>query len=334
MPDTTGDSNASTGRTAPRTIRRKKPAGLTATSGSVPEMTLVPHHPMSEKARVRLANILAKKNGTTWEDELGAINQEQARREAESFIAQSGEHQGKMVIRKPVKQGVKKSMHKKRKPSAKSERQKEIEKQRRIVAEQALELRKAGVAYQKIADSLGYGSAGAAKNAIDGYLRKVEFEAAKDVVLMDLQRLDEYQMRCTERLRNNGDLGQIDRLMRIMELRYRILGVNEETTAELQQHFGIRVQNAGVMVIQGSESDFVSTMMRAVGVDPNSPEGRQYIDSATNRAIEPAPMRGKDEVVYDDSRKLSDAEIIDADVVEALDTTAYDTHKLGLDIDV
>jgi hypothetical protein len=301
-------------------IVRRTTTSAKKKNGTVPT-EMKPFREPTEKQKRFFAKSRSVKNGTAFDDELAALNQE---------IAEQKTHvqdvDGKLMIpvqylpKKRIEKGVISRPKKKREMSEKKKLQ-QIENRQR--AEQALELRKAGVAYQKIADSLGYSSAGAAKNSVDNLMKKQEFEAAKDVVLIDLQRLDEYQMRCTERLRNNGDLGQIDRLMRIMEMRYRILGVNEETTAELQQHFGLNVVNKGVMVVQGSETDFVKAMMQAVGVDPNTEEGKKYLTASVSREIADAPMLGSEEAKYDDRRAIPDAEIVDAEIVDALDHPAY-----------
>lgn len=160
----------------------------------------------------------------------------------------------------------------------------------------ALDLRKARVTYDQIAVALGYADAGSARKAVLAALRRQEFELAKDVVLLDLQTLDELQMRCTEAVRK-GDLFQVDRILRIMTQRYQLAGVGSRTVDELQEQMGIvnpaAVQNNGVMVInaQAGTSDFVRAMMSAVGVDPESPvyaEKLKELESGT-----PSPVKGR-----------------------------------------
>lgn len=146
--------------------------------------------------------------------------------------------------------------------------------------ERALELRKARVPYRVIAEQLGYAGPAGAKKAVDAAIRRHEYEAARDVVLLDLQTLDELQMRATEALRR-GDLFQIDRILRVMQQRYQLLGVSSRTVEELQEHMGVKsptqIQNNGVMIVQGGTSDFVRSMMQAVGVDPESPEAQKKL---------------------------------------------------------
>lgn len=194
---------------------------------------------------------------------------------------------------------------------------------------QALELRMAGTTYAQIAQAVGYASPGAAKNACDAALSKVEIDAAKDVVAMDLARLDEFQMRCTHALRQNGDLGQIDRILRLMEWRYKLLGVTDETVRALQSDNGIHttVNNKNnVMVVQAApetESDFIAKMMKAVGVDPSSDEAqslmRQYNLNAAEgeeRDVRALPMLEGSANSERDKAKENAEEIVEAEIVE------------------
>ncbi len=290
-------------------------------SSRVPETALYVFKPMTERAKNRLAYILSRKNKTSFEDALAEINQKEANRRKRIIVPATGEHAGKQMIRKPVpfhteNQIRKTRITKKKKTAAQILAQEE----RRRKAERGLELRKAGVSYSEIAKAVGFGSPSHAKQQIDGLLTRHSFETAKDVILLDLQRLDEYQMRCTERLRNSNDLNQIDRLMRIMEMRYKIAGVGVDTAHELQQHFGINVQAKGVMVIQGSEQEFVAAMMQAVGIDPNSQDAQKYVEQAIGREPRKAPVKQIESAqAYESSTRLGDEEIIDAEIIESLD---------------
>lgn len=187
----------------------------------------------------------------------------------------------------------------------------------------AAELRSAGVKYDDIAQELGYYNAGGAKKAVDSFLARQEMELAKTVVMMDLNRLDEYQMIATHHLRQKQDVSQIDRLMRIMEMRYRLLGVSPRTIMELQEQYGISegpsIQNNGVMVIQGSSSDFVKSMMVAAGVDPDDPQVQEKVkaieSSKTYKKIaEAEPQEGAH--IEGHIRVLPEDEVIDAEIVD------------------
>lgn len=206
-------------------------------------------------------------------------------------------------------------------------KKKKISKQQRLERErQALELRAGGASYDQIATALGLYDKSHSKRIVEMALSRFEIEAAKSVVRMDLQRLDEYIMRCTHALRNNGDLSQIDRLMRIMEFRYRLLGINGEDVRAMQAEHGITNINikGGVQVVQArteTETEFIQKMMSAVGVDPNSKTATKYLaerETAVVRALPLLAGSANDGKPTDSTLLLDEdaAEILDAEVVE------------------
>lgn len=195
---------------------------------------------------------------------------------------------------------------------------------------QALELRKAGMTYKQIAEALGYKAVSGAENAVKSAIERLGMEAAKDVVLLDLVRLDEFQTRCTAALRE-GDLSQIDRIMRIMQMRHNLLGITSESYREaIAKQAGTTITNNAVMVIQGSTStDYVRSMMQAVGVDPNSEAGKaELLKVAENEAraakngtapyqtstTEPLAIEGGRTV--DVSKGSINTDIIEAEIVD------------------
>jgi hypothetical protein len=192
----------------------------------------------------------------------------------------------------------------------------------------ALDLRKARVTYGDIAKALGYSDASSARAAVQSAMKRQEFELAKEVALLDLTTLDEMQMRCMDALRK-GDLFQVDRILRIMERRYGLLGVGQRTVEELQEQFGVRpngtaVQNNGVMVInaQAGTADFVRSMMSAVGIDVDSPEAKKKLRELEAPTSQKPPHREriiKKTVVEElpaGTETLDDTEIVDAEFVE------------------
>jgi hypothetical protein len=223
----------------------------------------------------------------------------------------------KQIVVKKKNKALQKTPNKKL-PRTPEERERIWERQN-----QALQMRMAGATYTEICKALGYSSPGGAKNAVESAISRTDREAAKQVVALDLARLDEYQMRCTHALRTNGDLSQIDRLMRIMEMRYRLLGINDETVRLLQQDHGIHtttnVQN-NVMVVRASpetEDEFIGKMMSAVGVNPDSKEAQKYlqnIDRTTPRALPMAP--GSANSLAEEAMREAAEEIVDAEIVE------------------
>jgi hypothetical protein len=92
----------------------------------------------------------------------------------------------------------------------------------------ALELRAIGMTYEAIADQVGYKSRQAAFDAIDRALKKMLREPAEQARNLDLKRLDAMTLALWSQARQ-GNQGAIDRLLRIMERRAKLLGLDAPT---------------------------------------------------------------------------------------------------------
>jgi hypothetical protein len=88
---------------------------------------------------------------------------------------------------------------------------------------QALELRKAGVTYAVIAERLGWKTADGAHKAVMTALRKTLQEPADAVRKLELERLDSMLLALATQVKN-GNQGAIDRALRIMDMRAKLLG--------------------------------------------------------------------------------------------------------------
>ncbi|WP_344542954.1 hypothetical protein [Streptomyces levis] len=153
----------------------------------------------------------------------------------------------------------------------------------------ALEARKGGATYKQIGQVLGI-STSYARELVQKGVSEAHIGDAKEVLQMDLLRLDELQMRAVSAFRA-GDLNQTERIMRIMRERRDILGLTTDSFKEQQAEQAGSITNNGIMVVQGSSENFVEAMMRAVGVDPNSEEAQQRL--ARIRAEEEAKGVGE-----------------------------------------
>lgn len=107
---------------------------------------------------------------------------------------------------------------------------------RRITAaerrRQALELRKAGATYDRIAQQLGFANRGGAYRAVETALREITAEPAQDVRQLELERLDALLLGLWPQARK-GNQGAVDRVLRIMERRAKLLGLDAPTKAEV-----------------------------------------------------------------------------------------------------
>ena len=99
---------------------------------------------------------------------------------------------------------------------------------------QALALALAGVDYQTIAEKVGYNSRQAAWKAVKSALNKTIKAAAEDVKQMQISRLDT-MLKAIWASVVAGNLGVIDRALRLEERRARLLGLDAPIK---QEHTG------------------------------------------------------------------------------------------------
>lgn len=93
----------------------------------------------------------------------------------------------------------------------------------------AVELRKLGFTYQKIADQMGISRTAAHKLVTKALIdiRERTNESTEELRTLELIRLDEYQLRVAQEIQKSGKpLPAIDRALRIMERRAKILGLD------------------------------------------------------------------------------------------------------------
>ncbi len=99
--------------------------------------------------------------------------------------------------------------------------------------EQALELRKLGLSYTRIAERLGCNRTTAyryVKDALDALKSECD-EHAEDVRRIELERLDSAQAALVKRVLS-GDVRAIEVTLKIQERRARMLGIDAPTRAE------------------------------------------------------------------------------------------------------
>lgn len=188
----------------------------------------------------------------------------------------------------------------------------------------ALDLRKAGANYEQIGEAIGVSTSYARKLCIKA-ANDVIIDDAKEVIMMDLLRLDEMQMLATRAMRN-GDLSKIPMVMAIMRDRRDILGLTTDSWKEQQAERAGSLTNNGIMVVQGTSENFVEAMMRAVGVDPNSQEAQERLqriraeekDKGTGEFALQAPRPNELLMAAaDNAMNRHDGEVIQGEVVRS-----------------
>lgn len=105
----------------------------------------------------------------------------------------------------------------------------EIEARQRAV--QALELRKTGIPFRVVAERLGYADESGARKAVASLLSREEYEAVDDYRLLELERLDKMFVKAYT-MASKGHLQAIDRVMKIMDHRAKLLGLYAPAKSE------------------------------------------------------------------------------------------------------
>lgn len=177
--------------------------------------------------------------------------------------------------------------------------------------ERAVKLRLAGLTLSEIAKQLGYNSPSAVSQAIKAAVDRVGVEPAKQLVEMELQRLDVMHQQCWVKL-IAGDTSEVNNILRIMERRARITGMDAAIdSGKIEIHVqGSEVsvkQGTGVMVINGAtENEYVTQLAAALGMTPEEVKALQPAEHEDPKVIEP----------HEDDIVLEDTDIEDAETVE------------------
>lgn len=148
---------------------------------------------------------------------------------------------------------------------------------RRVEAAQkrrrALQLRAAGANFDRIAEQIGYDNKGSAYRAVAQELRQLCQEPAEEVRDLELARLDQMQAALWPQAMR-GQLGAIDRVLKIMERRARYLGLDEQTTAPPDEH-----GNGGVPLRELFATDPQRALDVARWLHDNLPAQPRVVDS-------------------------------------------------------
>ena len=108
-------------------------------------------------------------------------------------------------------------------PNAKGKTRTQIARDAREREERALDLSALGYSYERIARELGYAHRRSAKAAVDRALARIPMEAAKRLREIELHTIDLAQRSIAKQILA-GHLGAIDRLIKLMDHRAKLLG--------------------------------------------------------------------------------------------------------------
>jgi len=118
---------------------------------------------------------------------------------------------------------------------------------------QALELRKSGVSFEVIAKKVGYKDASGAYRAVQTALKKTLQEPADELRAIEVERLDQMLLGLWPKA-VKGDTWSVDRVIRIMERRATLLGLDAPLKREITTDITLR--------------DFAERAATQAGLDP------------------------------------------------------------------
>jgi len=97
---------------------------------------------------------------------------------------------------------------------------------------EALSLRLVGLSYDAIAERLGFANRSGAFRAVQAALKKTLQEPADELRTLELERLDSMLLPMMAQAKK-GNQGAVDRVLRIMERRAKLLGLDAPTKQEI-----------------------------------------------------------------------------------------------------
>lgn len=130
--------------------------------------------------------------------------------------------------------------------------------------QRALDLRKAALSYRAIGKALGVSEFQAhtdVKTAL-AELKELEHESAEELRSIELERLDAMQAVMQQKALK-GDAGAVDRVLRIMERRAKLLGMDAPVKQEITGKDGGAIEINGVTSEQHDRA--LSTLADALG---------------------------------------------------------------------
>ena len=120
-----------------------------------------------------------------------------------------------------------------------------VDRNRRV--RDALELRKAGVPYQAIAERLGWKSSASAYKAVKKALEDQINEPAEELRQMEIERLNHLLMLIWAKIQQ-GDMRSIEQALRVMERISTLRGMDQAQKMS-------EAQAGGVLIVDGQDED-------------------------------------------------------------------------------
>lgn len=132
---------------------------------------------------------------------------------------------------------------------------------------QALELRMGGATYAQIAQVLGYANSSGPKRLLDKAMQATIQEPVEQLRMIQIERLNRLLLACWTRAAA-GDDSAMARAQSIMRDINAISGLNEPSVTATVNNI-VAANSTGVLVVEGDQDDFVASMKRMIGFNPD-----------------------------------------------------------------
>ena len=130
----------------------------------------------------------------------------------------------------------------------------------------AMEMRKAGLPYSRIAKELGYSDESGPYRAVKGILDKQRQELAVDVRELELARLED-MLQAIWAAVQQGDMAAIDRVLRIQERRAKFLGLDGPVKLE-HGHSPEHLRSEFIAAIRAGDDGLLEAIEEALSQAP------------------------------------------------------------------
>lgn len=140
----------------------------------------------------------------------------------------------------------------------------------------AVKLRLAGASYEQIAEKLGYKNAHTVESTVHQVISKSyaldDPDEVEQIIKSDLMRIDAMQLVMWEKATRYGDEKAVDRVVKLMEERRKLLGIADQNRGGDGVHVHLNGENPQALVVGGNEKDFIGQLRELRGEKPQEIE--------------------------------------------------------------
>ena len=132
----------------------------------------------------------------------------------------------------------------------------------------AVELRKAGATFDRIAEALGYNDGQAARRDVNKFVKDQGQDTKDEMTRLVMEQFGHQEMLLWRRMQK-GDLAAFDRWFKLKQEIIKLYGLSAPQQMAVDLNHSGAIDKEAVLVIEGDEASYVAALRRAIGF----PEG-------------------------------------------------------------